>query len=91
MSDKSRYVDAERRLVPGPHGREVVVVDAPHRDQPPLQGRHVRRDGERLDHLASYYLRDASGFWRICDAADVMTPDVLTDAESVPIPRGGAT
>jgi len=91
MTDTSRYSGAERRIVPGPDGRDVVAVDAPRRDQPPSQGRHVRRDGERLDHLASYYLRDATGYWRICDAADVMIPDALTDAESVSIPQEGTT
>lgn len=91
MSDTSRYSDAERRAVPGPHGREVVVVDVPQRDRPPLQGRHVRRDGERLDHLSSFYLGDAAGYWRICDAADAMVPDALTDAASVPIPQRGTT
>jgi hypothetical protein len=42
--------------------------------------------GERLDHLAAAYLGDGARWWRICELADVMTPDALAEAREVPIP-----
>ncbi|MCB9647436.1 MAG: hypothetical protein H6730_12675 [Deltaproteobacteria bacterium] len=44
-------------------------------------------EGERLDHLAWRYYRDAERFWRICDASDHLDPwDVLEPGEPVAIP-----
>ncbi len=88
--DRSRYRDAERYTVPGPDDREVVVAEAAPRPRPVPIGIHLRREGERLDHLAARYLADPAGFWRICDAAGVMVPEALADAREVPIP-GEAT
>ena len=82
----SRYAEVERYSVPGPDGRLVTVAASPRRDQPPRLGRHVRRDGERLDHLAAHYLDDPTGYWRICDANNTMLPEALTDAHDVDIP-----
>jgi hypothetical protein len=75
--------------VPGPDGEAVTVSESPRRSRPPRLGVHIRRDGERLDHLANHYLKDPTGFWRICDANDAMLPDSLTDAPRVDIPRAG--
>lgn len=38
---------------------------------------HAVQDGERLDHIAYRYYRDAERFWRICDANRAMWPDAL--------------
>jgi hypothetical protein len=38
---------------------------------------HQVTHGERLDHLADRYFRDAERFWRICDANRAMWPDDL--------------
>jgi len=84
----SRYDDAERYVVPGPDGVPVQVAASPRRDKPARLGVHVRRDGERLDHLSALYLKNPTEFWRICDVNDAMLPDALTDARRVDIPGG---
>lgn len=87
MSDQpSRYDEAERYVVPGPDGVSVQVAASPRRERPGRLGVHLRRDGERLDHLAHHYLKDPTGFWRICDVNEAMLPDALTDARRVDIP-----
>ena len=47
-------------------------------DTQPRLAHKVQR-GERLDHVAHQYFRDAERFWRICDANQTMWPDDLTD------------
>lgn len=44
----------------------------------PLLGRHIVDEGERLDHIAFQYYRNAERFWRICDANLTVRPDELT-------------
>ena len=39
---------------------------------------HITTAGERLDHIAYNYYRDAERFWRIGDANETMWPDDLT-------------
>lgn len=42
---------------------------------------------DRLDHLAHRFYRDATQFWRICDAADRLDPyDVLEPGVPVAVP-----
>ncbi len=89
-AQQSRYSDLGRYVVPGPHGQDVSVAPSPRRDTPPSAGVHLRRDGERLDHLAALYLRNPAAFWRICDANNSVVPEALTDARAVDIPGGGA-
>ena len=62
---------------------------SPRRYRPARLGVHLRRDGERLDHLAWRYLREPTEFWRICDVNDAMLPEALTDARRVDIPADG--
>lgn len=52
-------------------------------------GEHIRREGQRLDHLANYYLRDPHGYWRICELNDVLLPDQLAEVELIKIPTRG--
>lgn len=39
---------------------------------------HGVTEGERPDHIAHRYYRDAERFWRIADANQAMKPDDLT-------------
>jgi hypothetical protein len=44
-------------------------------------------DSDRLDHLAWRYYRDATRFWRVCDASAELDPfDVLAPGEPLQIP-----
>lgn len=49
-------------------------------------GEHILREGQRLDHLANYYLKDPHGYWKICELNDVLLPDQLAEVELVKIP-----
>lgn len=85
----SRYADQEAYAVPDSRGRTVKVVPAPPAPDQSLQGYHLRKQGQRIDHMAFRYLRDACGFWRICEMNDVMLPESLTEADEIAIPRQG--
>lgn len=82
----SRYAPLTPYAVKDRRGRTVLVVLAAEDPQAPLLGYHLRREGQSLDHLASHYLGDAAGFWRICEAAGVMLPEALSEAREIPIP-----
>lgn len=85
--DKSRYVrHASIVEITDDQGRKVKRVGRAKR--PPLTelGEHIRREGQRLDHLANYYLRDTNGYWKICELNDVLLPDQLAEVELIKIP-----
>lgn len=87
FDDKSRYRNAALYAVRDRRGRTVRAVAVP---DPPAEERlgfHLRREGERLDHLAAGYLQDDAGYWRICELADVMLPEALSEALEIPIPN----
>jgi hypothetical protein len=43
-------------------------------------------DHLHCNQLASFYLQDPNGFWRICELNDAMLPDALAEADIVKIP-----
>ena len=87
FEDKSRYAQfAEVIETTDRRGRRVLAVTPA---EPPRQrrlGDHLRKDGQRLDHLASFYLADASGFWRLCEHNDEILPDALAEIDVISIP-----
>ncbi len=84
---KSRYVKfAETYSVTDRRGREVVALGAAEPPEQSLLGEHVRKQGQRLDHLANFYFEDANGFWRIAELNDAMLPDALAETDIVKIP-----
>jgi hypothetical protein len=85
--DKSRYKDAESYQRIDRRGRTVTVTGTPQAPEETFLGYHLRIQGQRLDHMAYRYLRDGSGFWRICDLNDVMLPEALSEASEISIPR----
>lgn len=87
FDDKSRYAGVPLYDVPGPRGVRVAVVAVPEARTEALLGVHLRKDGQRLDHLAFRYLDDAAGFWRLCDRNDAVIPDALAEAREIEIPR----
>jgi hypothetical protein len=67
-------------------GRTVVAV-GPALPPPQIQlGVHRRKAGQRLDHLAAFYLQDANGYWRIAEMNGVMLAEALSEADRVEIP-----
>ncbi|HWV58907.1 MAG TPA: hypothetical protein VNZ57_15745 [Longimicrobiales bacterium] len=87
FDEQSRYRALTPYLVTDRRGRAVPVVPVPPAPEQEELGIHLRREGQRLDHLAHEYLKDAAGFWRIADMNDVMLPDALAEAREIRIPR----
>ena len=85
----SRYAKLEPYEVMDHMGRRVKVVPIPDPPGDEPLGVHLMKQGQRLDHLAYKYLKDAEAFWRICEVNNVMNPEVLSEAEKVIIPKKG--
>jgi hypothetical protein len=83
---KSRYAKTPTYVVIDHRGRAVTVVGVPPRVEVPLAGLHVRREGQRPDHLAFQYLEDGAGFWRIAEANDAMQAEWLSEQPEIAIP-----
>lgn len=83
---KSRYRDVTLVTATDRRGRSVVALTPAFPAPERMLGEHLRRDGQRLDHLAARYLDDPEGYWRIAELNDAMSPDALTQARSVKIP-----
>lgn len=87
FDQNSRYVKhAQVYATTDRQGREVQALTPA--EIPPQRelGEHLRRDGQRLDHLAARYLDDAMGYWRLAAHNDAMSADVLTEAPRILIP-----
>lgn len=87
FDNKSRYKDQPVYQITDGRGRQVTVVMPPPPPEQTVRGYHVRRQGQRLDHLAYQYLRDPAGFWRICEMNAAILPEQLSDADEVAIPE----
>jgi hypothetical protein len=83
---KSRYAQQEIDQVADRRGRTVAVVVPPEAPAQVLRGYHLRRQGQRLDHMAFKHLKNAAGFWRICELNDVMQAEMLSEADEIAIP-----
>lgn len=90
FSPKSRYVlHASTERTTDRRGREVVALTPAEVPPQVVLGEHLKKDHQRLDHLAHHYLKDATSFWRIAEANDALVPDALTEAGRVVIPARG--
>ena len=85
----SRYYTSDTYTVTDIRGRSVQVVVPAEDPGDALMGTHLRKEGQRLDHLAHQYAREATAFWRICEINDVMLADALTEADDIRIPMKG--
>jgi hypothetical protein len=84
---KSRYVrNASIYEVTDRRGRRVAALTAAEESVQTLLGEHLRKEGQRLDHLANFYLQDPNGFWRIAELNDAMLPDALAETDTLKIP-----
>ncbi len=87
FDEKSRYVkNASIYEATDRRGRRVAALTMADKPVQTLLGEHLRKEGQRLDHLANFYLQDPNGFWRICEHNDVMLPDALAEVDVVKIP-----
>ena len=83
---KSRYSKVETYTATDRRGREVTIVTIPDAPTQETLGTHLRRQGQRLDHISLKYLADATSFWRVCELNDAMSADVLAEAPEIQIP-----
>ena len=86
MTSKSRFTGQPTFTATDRRGRTVLVVMPPPAPAQNLLGYHVRKEGQRLDHLAYRYLNDATAFWRICEINDVMHAEQLSEVAEIAIP-----
>jgi len=86
----SRYLNQPQYTVTLPNGTKVTAVALPLPTNPALLGYHARKQGQRLDLLANYFLNDATAFWRFCDANDAMVPDALAVQPMIGVPQKGS-
>ena len=82
----SRYAKCVPYRVTLPDGRTVSVTPSTLPRAPALLGLHRRLDGQRLDLIASAYLKDATASFRLCDANGSLSPDALAVHELIAIP-----
>jgi hypothetical protein len=84
---KSRYVkNAATYQTVDRRGRTVVAVTPAKAPVQTTLGVHRRKQGQRLDHLAAFYIKDPYGFWRIAELNDVMLPEALSETLFINIP-----
>lgn len=87
FDEKSRYaLNAEVYEVRDLRGRRVMALSVPDAPVQTLLGKHLRKEGQRLDHLANFYLQDPNGFWRLAELNDAMLPDALAEVDTLSIP-----
>lgn len=55
-----------------------------------VRGYYRRLDGQRLDLIANAFLKDATAFWRLCDANNSVVPDSLAARDLIGIPLATA-
>ena len=89
FTDKSRYKNVTQYDVTDHRGRTVKVVACPTAPQKSTKGYHLLIQGQRTDHLASLYLNDQTGFWRIAEANGTMLPEALNEQSEIAIPNKG--
>lgn len=87
FTEKSRYKNVIQYEVTDQRGRTVKVVACPSAPQQTIKGYHLLKQGQRTDHLASLYINDAAGFWRIAEANDTMLPEALSEQSEIAIPN----
>lgn len=83
----SRYEKTGTYTIKRADGTEVSVTKLPLPVTVAVAGFHRRHEGQRLDLIAFRYLKDATTFWRLCDAADELVPDALATHDLIGIPR----
>ncbi|MFI0848336.1 hypothetical protein [Mesorhizobium sp. IMUNJ 23232] len=88
---KSRYVKHAKVVHAVDRNGRAVTALTPAAPPPEQElGVHLKKENERLDHLANFYLRDPSAFWRICELNDAIVPDALAERLHIRIPARGA-
>jgi hypothetical protein len=91
FGSSSRYAQQKTYTVTTADGRVVTAVQLPLPQALILAGYHPRAEGDRLDLLAARYLKDATAFWRLCDANNAPAADALAARPLIGIPKEGSS
>ena len=85
---KSRYVAPPLEVYTATDRRGRAVTALPMIEPPGERsvGEYVKKQGQRIDHLAASLLADPFGYWRIAEVNGVLLPDALEEAERLRIP-----
>ena len=84
---KSRYVKhATLYEVTDRRGRNVQALTPAIVPSQTEMGEHILKQGQRLDHLAHFYLKDPNAFWRIAEHNEAILPDAVLRRKTVRIP-----
>jgi hypothetical protein len=82
----SRYEKTGTFLLTRPDGSQIQTLRLPLPGPALVRGYYRRMDGQRLDLIANAFLKDATAFWRLCDANNAVVPDSLAARELIGIP-----
>jgi hypothetical protein len=82
----SRYEPTGMFKMTRPDGSTVQTLKLPLPGLPLLRGYYRRLDGQRLDLIANAFIKDATTFWRLCDANNAVIPDALAARPLIGIP-----
>jgi hypothetical protein len=85
----SRYSAGNTYSISCPNGSTITVLQIPLPGPALVQGYYRRIGAQRLDTIANAFLKDATAFWRLCDANNVVVPDALAARLLVGIPVPG--
>jgi hypothetical protein len=85
----SRYSKSNIYTVQGSNGTTVAVLSPPLPGAALVQGYYRRGGAQRLDVIANAFLKDATAFWRLCDANNSIVPDALAARALIGIPVTG--
>ena len=86
----SRYAKTGTYILTQADGSQIKVAKLPLPATPSVIGFYPRQDGQRLDLIANYFFKDATTFWRLCDAGNTPCPDALAAHGQIGIPPQGA-
>jgi hypothetical protein len=84
---KSRYIKfATVYEATDRRGRTVQALTPAVPPAQPKLGEHLRKQGQRLDHLANHYLADPNGYWRLAEMNAALLPDAVLQQDAIKIP-----
>jgi hypothetical protein len=87
----SRYANMAQYQVTLQNGAATVTATTlPLPVQGPLLGSFPRRNSQRLDQIAYYFLSDATAFWQLCNVNNALVPDALAVQPAVGIPASSS-
>lgn len=90
FDNSSRYVRyAKVYRATDRRGREVQALTPAQIPDRRELGEHLRREGQRLDHLAAHYLDLPTGYWWLVYHNGAMSADAIAEAPVIRIPVKG--